>query len=102
MRMMKTVRESQREVPEVTAAAAPCVNGPIGDGDLVRCQAFKTTADVDSHPSYHYGIVLRTTFPMRDNPTWSDHLIHWTEPVMHSRDWWWCGHIELVSRGEKT
>lgn len=99
---MMSERAQREPEPEVMMSTGEPSAELIGNGDLVRCQVPPSPGGRDdASPAYHYGIVIRTTFPMRDDPKWSDHLILWNTPAMKTLEWWWCGHIELVSQVEE-
>lgn len=65
----------------------------IRDGDLVRVNVNKNR----NAPSdrYIYGTVLKTTYPMRDEPSWTDHLILWFNDGSETIEYG--GELELVS-----
>jgi len=70
----------------------------IRDGDLVRVNVNKNrTGSAPARPtdSFLYGTVLKTTHPMRDEPSWTDHLVLWFNDGSETIEYG--GELELVS-----
>lgn len=70
----------------------------IRDGDLVRVNLNKNrTGSAPACPTgrFLYGTVLKTTYPMRDEPSWTDHLILWLNDGSETIEYG--GELELVS-----
>ena len=63
----------------------------IRDGDLVRCLVPVGSSLV----RVRYGTVLSTTWPMQDDPAWTDHRVLWHDGGEETIEW--CGELELVA-----